>query len=105
MRRREFIGVLGGAVAWPLATQAQQHVPLIGFLSTNVSDLVLPRFVPAFVRGLSQGGFIDGQNVTIEYRWANNQNNRLPVLAGELVRGPVDVFRRCIEERWRSRGT
>jgi len=94
MRRREFISVTGlGIVAWPLAVRAQQPpVPVIGFLSTNSSDAVLPRFVPAFVSGLSQGGFIDGQNVAIEYRWANGQYKRLPALATELVRRPVNVI-------------
>jgi putative ABC transport system substrate-binding protein len=91
MRRRDFISLIGSTAAWPLAARAQQP-PLIGFLSANTSDAVLPRFVPAFVRGLSEGGFIDGQNVAIEYRWASGQYDRLPALAGELVRRPVNVI-------------
>jgi putative ABC transport system substrate-binding protein len=92
MRRRDLVqGIAYSAAAWPLAARAQQQ-PVIGFLSTNTSDAVLPRFVPAFIRGLSEGGFIDGQNVAIEYRWASGQYDRLPALAGELVRRPADVI-------------
>src|SRR5689334_3742139 len=97
MKRREFITFItltGGVVAtWPLAARAQQpSVPVIGFLSANTSDLVLPRFVPAFVRGLRENGIVEGQNVVTEYRWASNQYARLPALAGELVRRPVNVI-------------
>jgi putative ABC transport system substrate-binding protein len=78
---------------WPCAALAQQApVPVIGFLSTNSSDAVLPKFVPAFVRGLSEGGFIDGKNVTVEYRWANGQYDRLPKQVAELIRRPVNVI-------------
>jgi len=81
------------AVGWPLAIRAQQHaVPIVGFLSTNTSSAVLPKFVPAFIRGLSESGFIDGQNVIIEYRWASGQYDRLPAQAAELVRRPVSVI-------------
>jgi ABC-type uncharacterized transport system substrate-binding protein len=94
MNRREFIEFAPTAVMiWPLRAAAlQPEVPAIGFLSANTSDLVLPKFVPAFVRGLSESGFTDGQNVAIEYRWASNQYDRLPALAGELVRRPVNVI-------------
>ena len=94
IERRAFIALVSGAaVSFPLAPRAQQpSVPVIGFLSANTSDLVLPKFVPAFARGLSESGFIDGQNVVIEYRWAGNQYDRLPALAGELVRRPVNVI-------------
>ena len=94
MRRREFITLIGGAAAtWPLAARAQQpSVPVVGFLSTNTSKAVLPKFVPAFVRGLSEAGFIDGQNVAIEYRWASGQYDRLTEEAAELVRRPVNVI-------------
>jgi putative tryptophan/tyrosine transport system substrate-binding protein len=94
MRRRDLIkGIAGSVISWPLRVGAQQPpLPVIGFLSANTSDLVLPRFVPAFVRGLSESGFIDGQNVAIEYRWASNQYDRLPALAGDLVRRPVNVI-------------
>ncbi len=93
MKRREFITLVVAAATWPLRAGAQQPtVPVIGFLSANTSDLVLPKFVPAFVRGLSESGFTDGQNVAIEYRWASNHYDRLPALAAELVRRPVDVM-------------
>jgi putative ABC transport system substrate-binding protein len=93
MRRRDlFKGIAGSVISWPLRAGAQQRpVPAIGFLSANTSDQVLPRYVPAFVRGLSENGFIEGQNVATEYRWASNQYDRLPVLAGELVRRQVIV--------------
>jgi putative ABC transport system substrate-binding protein len=94
MRRRDLIkGIAGLVISRPLGAGAQQpSVPAIGFLSANTSDLVLPRFVPAFARGLSESGFIEGQNVAIEYRWASGQYDRLPALAGELVRRPVNVI-------------
>lgn len=94
MHRREFITFVAATAAiWPLGARAQQaEMPVIGFLSANTSDLVLPKFVPPFVRGLSEGGFTDGQNVAIEYRWASNHYDRLPALAGELVRRPVNVI-------------
>jgi putative tryptophan/tyrosine transport system substrate-binding protein len=92
MRRREFIAFIGStAIVWHSAVSAQ-HPPAIGFLSANTSDAVLPTFVPAFLDGLSESGFIDGQNVAIEYRWASGQYDRLPALAGELVRRPVNVI-------------
>ncbi len=94
MKRRDFIKVIAGStIAWPFAALTQQlSVPVVGFLSTNTSDAVLPKFVPAFVRGLSEGGFIDGQNVHIEYRWASGQYDRLTEQAAELVRRPVNVI-------------
>src|SRR6478672_1514223 len=93
MKRREFLGLIGGVAAWPCAALAQQTpVPVIGFLSTNAPNAVLPKFVPAFVSGLSEGGFIDGQNVAIEYRWASGQYHRLPELTAELIRRPVNVL-------------
>ncbi len=92
MRRRKFIKLMGGAaVAWPLAARAQQRPPVIGFLSNASPDLYTIR-LRAFRRGLKDQEFVEGQNVAIEYRWAEGQNNRLPVLAAELVRRPVDVI-------------
>jgi putative ABC transport system substrate-binding protein len=92
MRRREFIALLGGAVTWPLAARAQQPaVPVVGYLSARSPDDTA-HLVAAFRRGLGAGGFVEGQNVTIEYRWALGQYDRLPAMAAELVRRPVAVF-------------
>ena len=85
MRRRELLGVLGGAVTWPLCAHAQQAMPVIGFLrSTSAASAA--RLAAAFRQGLEQAGFVDGQNVAIEHRWADDQLDRLPELAGDLIR-------------------
>jgi putative ABC transport system substrate-binding protein len=91
--RREFITLLGGVVAaCPLAARAQQTaLPVIGFLS-SLSPESTVHLVAAFQRGLSEAGYIDGQNVAIEYRWAFGQYNRLPEMATELVRKPVAML-------------
>jgi putative tryptophan/tyrosine transport system substrate-binding protein len=92
MRRREFITLLGGVAAvWPLAGRAQQPLPAIGFLS-SVSAGPFTQFVIAFSEGLKELGYVDGQNVAVEYRWAEDRYDRLPVLAAELVRHPVAVI-------------
>ena len=89
LRRREFIAGLGGAAAWPLAARAQQRaLPVIGFLGGGL-PFVLPA---AFRRGLRELGFIEGQNVAFEYRWAEDRDDRLPVLAAELVQRRVSVI-------------
>jgi putative ABC transport system substrate-binding protein len=90
LRRREFIAALGGAAAWPLAARAQRR-PVIGFLwSRSPGDD--PQLVAAFREGLKQVGYIEGQNVVIDYRFAENQYDRLPAFAADLVRRQVSVI-------------
>jgi putative tryptophan/tyrosine transport system substrate-binding protein len=93
MRRREFFGVLGGAaVAWPLGAHAQQAVmPVVGFMHI-LSPENVPHFVPAFQQGLKEQGFVEGQNLVVEYRWAHGQYDRLPELAADLVHRQVAVI-------------
>jgi putative ABC transport system substrate-binding protein len=92
MRRRELLGVLGGAVAWPLSARAQAPaMPMVGYLSANSSKGDAGPVV-AFVKGLSEAGYEDGKTVKIEYRWADGQYDRLPSMAADLVRNGAAVI-------------
>jgi putative ABC transport system substrate-binding protein len=92
VKRRAFIRLLGGAAAWPLAARSQRPaMPVIGYLGTSSRETT-QRFVAAFLLSLKETGFIEGQNVAIEYRWADDQYDRLPAMAADLVRRQVTAI-------------
>ena len=92
IKRREFIAGLAGTAAWPVVARAQQQaVPVVGFLSPQSAEGDYKNLSVPFLQGLREIGYVEGQNVAIEYRWAENQPDRLPVLASDLVRRRVAV--------------
>ena len=91
MRRREFIRLVGGAAAWPVVARAETAMPVIGFLH-SASAATFAEHIPAFHKGLSEAGYVDGQNATVDYRWAEGHNEALPALAADLVLRRVAVI-------------
>ena len=91
MRRREFITLFAGTTTWPIAGRGQSSIPVIGFINGS-SATAYAAYVQAFIRGLAETGYTVGENVAIEYRWADGQFDRLPGMAADLIRRQVDVI-------------
>ena len=101
--RRDFITLLGGAAAWPLPARAQQSaVPVIGFLST-ASQVPVANFVAAFLQGLNEAGYVEGKDVMIEYRWAEDQFDRLTALQLSLQLRVAVIVAGQMHRQWRQR--
>src|SRR5215471_4287121 len=91
MKRREFIAIVGAATTWPLGARAEYRKPIIGFLSPTSAGSY-DHILAGFRNGLKETGYVDGQNIELEYRWADDDYGRLPELAAELVRKSVSVI-------------
>jgi hypothetical protein len=103
MRRRDFIGIFGSAAAWPLVARAQQPtIPTVGYVHSD-SPQTVANLLAAFREGLSEIGYIEGQNVAIEYRWAQNDPSRIPELVADLVRRRVLSSLHRAARPWPSR--